>query len=466
MNVRGGFTRQLFPERRRSQGFDLSSLGFANSLVSLVPADLATFPNVTFDGYQNFSPVGIRRRVLHHRRLQRDRQPRVADRQSQPEARHRIPPLRRELEPLPDRGVAHHRFGNTWTRGPIDNSAGSASRSGLRLVPARPADRWIDEPRGGIHRAQRRVRPVCAQRLARAQQPDAQPRSPVGVRESADRSGRSHGQRLRLRHAAADRPHGPGELRAESDSGSARVRVPGARRRALPGHRRPQGGVERRLRELHAARRLLLAAAAEDRRSRWLRALLRRARPQPHQRQPDRLFTQHRADRVARQRPDVHCDARRPVPERAARTSGQRARADDERRPRRGLPVQRRRPHSAHAPVVDRRAARAAGGLPGRGHLRRVVLREHPGRERAESRSRPVLLHLAGARRRDQQLPVAAGRRIRLPDCCRAPTSTAPTSPGRSCFGPYPQFTGIQRRWRPTARPTTPRSRADWNGGW
>jgi hypothetical protein len=37
MNVRGGFTRQLFPERRRSQGFDLSSLGFANSLVSLVP---------------------------------------------------------------------------------------------------------------------------------------------------------------------------------------------------------------------------------------------------------------------------------------------------------------------------------------------------------------------------------------------------------------------------------------------
>ena len=56
MNVRGGFTRQLFPERRRSQGFDLSSLGFSNSLVALVPADLATFPNVTFDGYQAFSP--------------------------------------------------------------------------------------------------------------------------------------------------------------------------------------------------------------------------------------------------------------------------------------------------------------------------------------------------------------------------------------------------------------------------
>ena len=56
MNVRGGFTRQLFPERRRSQGFDLSSLGFASSLVGLVPSELATFPNIQFDGYQNFSP--------------------------------------------------------------------------------------------------------------------------------------------------------------------------------------------------------------------------------------------------------------------------------------------------------------------------------------------------------------------------------------------------------------------------
>lgn len=57
LNARGGFTRQLFPERRRSQGFDLASLGFSNSLVSLVPDPaLATFPNVSFDGYQAFSP--------------------------------------------------------------------------------------------------------------------------------------------------------------------------------------------------------------------------------------------------------------------------------------------------------------------------------------------------------------------------------------------------------------------------
>src|SRR5687768_6591155 len=54
LNVRGGFTRQMFPERRRSQGFDLSSLGFAPQLVSLAPADSATFPFINYDGFQDF----------------------------------------------------------------------------------------------------------------------------------------------------------------------------------------------------------------------------------------------------------------------------------------------------------------------------------------------------------------------------------------------------------------------------
>jgi hypothetical protein len=54
LNVRGGFTRQLFPERRRSQGFDLSSLGFSSQLVSLAPKDLATFPFINYDRLQDF----------------------------------------------------------------------------------------------------------------------------------------------------------------------------------------------------------------------------------------------------------------------------------------------------------------------------------------------------------------------------------------------------------------------------
>jgi len=54
LNVRGGFTRQMFPERRRSQGFDLSSLNFAPQLVSLAPKDLATFPFINYDTLQDF----------------------------------------------------------------------------------------------------------------------------------------------------------------------------------------------------------------------------------------------------------------------------------------------------------------------------------------------------------------------------------------------------------------------------
>jgi len=54
MNVRGGFTRQLFPERRRSQGFDLSTLGFSPQLVSLAPKDIAAFPFINYDGFQDF----------------------------------------------------------------------------------------------------------------------------------------------------------------------------------------------------------------------------------------------------------------------------------------------------------------------------------------------------------------------------------------------------------------------------
>src|SRR5688500_11757387 len=54
MNIRGGFTRQLFPERRRSQGFDLSTLGFSQQLLSLVPGDISAFPFINFDNLQDF----------------------------------------------------------------------------------------------------------------------------------------------------------------------------------------------------------------------------------------------------------------------------------------------------------------------------------------------------------------------------------------------------------------------------
>ena len=54
INVRGGFTRQMFPERRRSQGFDLSSLGFSSRWSPSRRKDAAAFPFINYDNFQDF----------------------------------------------------------------------------------------------------------------------------------------------------------------------------------------------------------------------------------------------------------------------------------------------------------------------------------------------------------------------------------------------------------------------------
>jgi carboxypeptidase family protein/TonB-dependent receptor-like protein len=56
LNLRYGITSQDFPERRTSQGFDLTSLGFSPSLVNLlVDPDLTTIPRVTAGEFSTFS---------------------------------------------------------------------------------------------------------------------------------------------------------------------------------------------------------------------------------------------------------------------------------------------------------------------------------------------------------------------------------------------------------------------------
>jgi hypothetical protein len=52
LNVRYGLTFQDFPERRPSQGYDLSKLGFSQNLISLISIkDKATIPNVSGTGF-------------------------------------------------------------------------------------------------------------------------------------------------------------------------------------------------------------------------------------------------------------------------------------------------------------------------------------------------------------------------------------------------------------------------------
>jgi hypothetical protein len=56
LNFRYGITAQEFPERRTSRGFDLASVGFSPSLVSLVDKNLATLPNIQLGYISQLSP--------------------------------------------------------------------------------------------------------------------------------------------------------------------------------------------------------------------------------------------------------------------------------------------------------------------------------------------------------------------------------------------------------------------------
>src|SRR5262249_60280260 len=47
LNFRYGLTQQDFPERRVSQGFDLTSLGFSKNLANLIPAGQSTIPAIS-----------------------------------------------------------------------------------------------------------------------------------------------------------------------------------------------------------------------------------------------------------------------------------------------------------------------------------------------------------------------------------------------------------------------------------
>ena len=257
--------------------------------------------------------VGVGRRLLHDRRLQRQRQPDVAARQPQPEVRHGVPLLRRAREP-----VSHGRLADAELQQPVDSRSDRQrrrcpSRAGPRLVHARVSLRRVDEPRGGLHREEWRALVLRAQRLARAQQPHGEPRAALRVRIAAHRVARSHDQRLRPVGGVADQRGGGSGLCALTDCGSAGAGVPRPWRRALPRHRRAWRGMAGRPQQLHAARRFLVAAGHGHRRARRLRPLLRRARSEPHQRQPDGLLAGHVARAVARQRPDVHRDARESV---------------------------------------------------------------------------------------------------------------------------------------------------------
>ncbi len=134
LNLRYGLTQQEFPERRRSQGFDLASLGFSPALVSLtLGKSLATFPRIVIGGnvtggginngnYSSFgdweSGDGTNTSIIHNFRagltsLRGNHNLRYGfDYSVTREFGNRFP---FEASPVLV-------YGTTWTRGPFDNS--------------------------------------------------------------------------------------------------------------------------------------------------------------------------------------------------------------------------------------------------------------------------------------------------------------------------------------------------------
>ncbi len=123
LNARYGLTSQDFPERRATQGFDLGSLGFSPSLVGLVEKRLATVPRVRAGGYTRFanweSGDGTNTGLTHSVNgnvtlLQGNHNLKFGvDARAYRAFGNRYP-----LSVSPDLD-----FANTYTRGPLDNSA-------------------------------------------------------------------------------------------------------------------------------------------------------------------------------------------------------------------------------------------------------------------------------------------------------------------------------------------------------
>ena len=123
LNVRYGITSQDFPERRVTRGYDLASLGFVPSLVSLVDKELATIPRVSASGFDPLgrweSGDGADTSLTHS----------VSGNLTRLQGNHNlkfgadIRVYRGNHNRFPYSTAPDLSFANTYTRGPLDNSA-------------------------------------------------------------------------------------------------------------------------------------------------------------------------------------------------------------------------------------------------------------------------------------------------------------------------------------------------------
>jgi hypothetical protein len=126
LNVRYGITSQDFPERRVTRGFDLASLGFSQSLVGMVDKQLATIPYASASGFDPLgrweSGDGADTSLTHS----------VSGNLTRLQGNHNlkygadIRVYRGNHIRFPYSTAPYLTFANTYTRGPLDNSAAAS----------------------------------------------------------------------------------------------------------------------------------------------------------------------------------------------------------------------------------------------------------------------------------------------------------------------------------------------------
>lgn len=123
LNVRYGISQQEFPERRVSQGFDLSSLGFSQNLVGQVDQSLATIPRTAVGSLTSLSNWesgdGVTSSLSHN----------AVATATWIKGNHNIKfgidfmVFREFRNRYPNQVSPDFSFSNAWARGPLDNSA-------------------------------------------------------------------------------------------------------------------------------------------------------------------------------------------------------------------------------------------------------------------------------------------------------------------------------------------------------
>ena len=391
LNVRYGLTDQDFSERRSSQGYDLASLGFSPALTSLV-IGYPTLPRVSAGGYSQFgsweSGDGVTTSLTHSigahfTKLQGNHNLKFgSDFRVYQAGGHRFP-----LQTAPDLG-----FGNTYTRGPFDNSA--AAPLGQEL-----ASLLLGIPSGEMERTEDFS--MTDRYFGLYLQDDFKVSSKltlnVGLRyeyetplvERADRlvAGFAFDESnpieaaARANYAAAPIPELPvdqfrvrGGLLWVNEDGRGRSPFEGEKNNVMP---RDRTGVP----------------AGPEHGPPWrLRDVFRHHRRQCHASHPDRVFTDDPDSGIARQWVQLRCDHGKSVPERAARAPGIGGRPANQSRPgARVLPAGTKAP--VLATLVRRSAAVAAVAVRRRSDLRREPRDESARRPRHQRPSAAVPEH-------------------------------------------------------------------------